>query len=197
MNSDSHIGMRDKISNTNLLPCKNTKRFDCNVLAPYDSKKLILLSNTVLESEVPNYIGKLNYVNMALRDYPDREVLNFLAFGCPVSYTGVKSPLVKVNNHKGAIEYEQCIEDYLRTKIECGATLGPFSKNPLKADLTISPLNSVPKKDGSGTRRVTLNLSYPSQHSGNDGTAKHAYLGEDIHLVYPSVDDLSALVKSN
>ena len=71
--------------------------------------------------------------------------------------------------------------------------LVPFKNNPFESNITISPLNTVPKS--ANKRRVILDLSFPTYHSVNDIIPKYTYLGEAFDLKYPTIDDLVQLVK--
>ena len=75
-----------------------------------------------------------------------------------------------------------------------GATLGPFTHNPLDSKLIVSPLQTVDKK-GSCNRRVVMDLSYPEGQSVNEGIPKDQYQGELVQLKYPSIDNLVDLVR--
>jgi len=60
--------------------------------------------------------------------------------------------------------------------------------------LTVSPLNSVPKRD-SVSRRFISDLSFPKELSVNSGIYKDLYLNQLVELTYPSVDSLVAGLK--
>ena len=45
-------------------------------------------------------------------------------------------------------------------------------------------------KPDSNTRHTIINRSWPTGCSVNDGVKKHSYLGKQLELHYPSVDDL-------
>ncbi|CAG2195533.1 unnamed protein product [Mytilus edulis] len=62
-------------------------------------------------------------------------------------------------------------------------------------NLALSPLNSVPKKD-STERRVIVDLSFPEGEAVNSGIFKDRYLGDEISVSYPTVDDFIMLIKS-
>ena len=47
-------------------------------------------------------------------------------------------------------------------------------------------------KANSDTRRVIIDLSWPKGYSVNDGVDKSAYMGTDFHLIFPTIDDLTA-----
>lgn len=170
-----------------------------------DNDNFINICNSVFDSKTPNYRGRrlsiLNNINILyldymLKDYEDKQIIEFLNYGWPINFSGVIEKQTKlVYNHKGATEYQTLIDKYIKQELLSGATIGPFDCNPLNRDLFISPLNSVPKKD-SLDRRVILDLSYPRNRSVNDSIPKGEYLGVDIELSYPSVDDLAQLIRS-
>ena len=83
---------------------------------------------------------------------------------------------------------------YLRKESFNKAIIGPFKDNPFQSGIKISPLNTVPKKDTT-ERRVILDLSFPKGASLNDFISKDEYLGENIELVYPKVDDFIQLIR--
>ena len=167
-------------------------------------KTFVQLCNNVWDSKLPNYIGcrlsvpsiiNTGYLKSMLQNYGDKQIIDFFTYGWPVSFRGVlTNTYSKFINHKGATEYESVIDNYIKQEVNSGATIGPFTSNPLKGPLFISPLNSVPKKD-SADRRVILDLSYPHNRSVNDGIKKGEYLGEQLELLYPSVDDLAKEIK--
>ena len=76
-----------------------------------------------------------------------------------------------------------------------GTIIGPFKESPFGKDARYSPLDAIPKKD-SAEFRIILNLSYPFEgDSVNDAIAKDSYMGEDVNLTYPGVDDLVKLIR--
>jgi len=137
----------------------------------------------------------IDYLSRQLCDYDDQEVVRLLQYGFPVGYVGPSLPHATFRTHKGAQEFPQAVEDYLRKERALGATLGPFTSNPLIAELALSPLNTVDKDKGLG-RRVILDLSWPHGSAVNDGIDKNKYLDADIQLTYPTVDSLLDIVRS-
>jgi hypothetical protein len=99
-----------------------------------------------------------------------------------------------VINHTGARNFSSHIHDYLEEEAKAGAIIGPFHSSPFEEPITISPLNTVPKKD-TNKRRVIVDLSFPDEGSVNSGIDKNRYLGEEVHLKYPSVDNLVDIVR--
>lgn len=96
--------------------------------------------------------------------------------------------------HKGATDYADELENYISRELWEGILLGPFQANPFKVPICISPLSSVEKRD-LADRRVIMDLSFPPGNSVNDRIPKNIYLGEDICLKYPSIDELVSLIK--
>jgi hypothetical protein len=157
----------------------------------------------VVESGCPNYKGcripvlsKINvdFFRSNLSGFHDKGIIEFLEFGWPIGYDKDTLPVSKGNNHKGATEFSDCINSYLKKEVSLGATLGPFSSNPFLVPLAISPLNTVPK-GGTSDRRVIMDLSHPAGSSVNDGVPKNTYLGEEFSLVYPTIDTFTDIVR--
>ena len=120
-----------------------------------DEIEQVLVCNIVGQSGTYNYQGcripvksdlRLDRWELRWKDYQDREVLEFLRFGWPLSHVGEISNNPSCKNHRGAIDYPQHVEAYLKEETERGATLGPFSKSPFWKPLKVSPLNTVEKR---------------------------------------------------
>ena len=157
----------------------------------------------IIESGVPNYRGEKielpSHLNTQiweekLMGYEDKEVVDFLKYGFPVGYSRSMLPVSEIKNHSGANLYPDYIDNYVRKEVDEGLMLGPLYSNPLQVPISISPLNSVPKKSP-GDRRIIADFSYPPGVSVNDGISKEFYLGESVELTYPSVDSLASLLK--
>lgn len=124
----------------------------------------------------------IDYFRFMLLDYKDNVICDFLEYGFPLGYFGknqqqTSNHAKKVRNHKGAKDFPRSVQDFLHKEKNYGAILGPFKNNPFSCNITISPLNTVPKK-GSEERRIILDLSYPSGFSINDNVSKDFYLGK-------------------
>ena len=107
-------------------------------------------------------------------------------------------PLTNVSakvNYKGALEFPDAINHYLATEHSSNMLFGPFFTNPFPDRTASSPLNSVPKQD-SDERRVILDMSFPSNHSVNDGIDKDHYLEVSIDLTYPTINSFTTMVKA-
>ncbi|VDI14398.1 Hypothetical predicted protein [Mytilus galloprovincialis] len=151
------------------------------------------------DSKIP-VVSHLNidFFKFMLTDYFDRNICQFLEFGFPIgceNCTEFSSEKI-VQNHKGAVEFPDDLEKYLKKEIEKKAVLGPFHVNPFSHDIVISPLNSVPKK-GSQERRIILDLSVKGGGAVNGYIDKDSYLGNEVHLKYPNVDALVELIKKH
>ena len=159
--------------------------------------------DVIVKSGIPNFKGakisvptrlKLDEWSLRLNDYSDSGIIDLLTYGFPMGYSGKDLPVCEVKNHQGATDHAGFIDRYIQKEIEGGLILGPFDNNPLCLPLTISPLNSVPKKD-SLERRVICDFSYPQGTAVNDGISKEMYLGDPVELVYPTVDSLALKLK--
>ncbi|CAG2226402.1 unnamed protein product [Mytilus edulis] len=182
----------DLISDTHWLPIQD---------------KFISDHEIIFSSNMYNYEGvripldthlNIDFFKFMLSDYHDRDICALLEFGFPVGYDYKKhihGASCTVQNHKGAIQFSNDIDKYLRKEIEKKALLGPFHSNPFSHEIIISPLNSVPKKD-TVERRVILDLSTHGGGGVNGGINKDLYLGEEVHLKYPNVDALVEIIKS-
>ena len=130
----------------------------------------IRLHSVIKRSGMPNFRGcripiktglNIGEIRELAVGFPDRDAIDFLEYGFPISFVGEVHQTLPPGNHKGAREFPEAIDDYVRRECELGATLGPFAENPLEdSALAISPLNSMPKTDAS-ERRVILDLSFP------------------------------------
>ncbi|XP_063418371.1 uncharacterized protein LOC134701158 [Mytilus trossulus] len=107
---------------------------------------------------------------------------------------GARSGHLFFRNHSGAIDFPDDIAKYLKKESSYKAIVGPFKANPFSCPSALSPLNSVPKKD-SIERRVIVDLSFPEGEAVNFGISKDRYLGDEISVSYPTVDDFIRLIK--
>jgi len=154
-------------------------------------------------SGLPNFQGEkipiptaLNVDKWAVRleNYGDKDIVSLLKYGFPMGYDRVHPPVSSIINHNGAREFPEFITSYLEKEVDKGLVLGPWYGNYFNEALSISPLNSVPKKV-QGERRVISDLSFPEGQSVNDGINKDVYLGEQVALSYPTVDSLATILK--
>jgi hypothetical protein len=163
-------------------------------------QELVAAHSAIVNSGLPNFQGckiplssplNIDFWRESLCGYDDQVVVEFLQYGFPVGYTHTYLPISEIKNHKGAVEFPEEVNTYLCNEIKMGVMAGPFSSNPLCTPLSISPLNSVPKKNKID-RRIISDLSFPQGSSVNDGIPKGYYLEEEVDLSFPSVDALAS-----
>ena len=80
-----------------------------------------------------------------LKDYFERDLLDFLKYGFPLGYTGQVRPTSVTTNHGSATRYPTHITHYLTTEIGHRAILGPFQSPPFDGNIICNPLMSRPK----------------------------------------------------
>ena len=145
---------------------------------------------------VPSSLN-FEYLEKELADYKDRAIIQLLRYGCPINYEGPGNLSRACHNHRGATDFPEHIERFLKREVEAASVMGPFKSSPFDIPTTVSPLNTVPKRD-SANRRVIVDLSFPKckpLESVNGGISRDCYLGDPIQLRYPSVDNLVNLVR--
>lgn len=62
-----------------------------------------------------------------MKDYEDREFVDLLEFGCPVSVEEEELVRLRCLNHSGATQFPE-IDSYLDKQVSHGATLGPLDE---------------------------------------------------------------------
>ena len=174
-------------------------------LCKHSPHELVMLAYDVIKSGkynsdpdglhiVVNTQWNVPLLDRLLVDYEDKIILQYLLYGWPANRDlKAKDPIRSKINHKGAIDYEHAIKDYLRKEKERGRLAGPFEQLPFSSVTTrigVSPLNTVEKRD-SQDRRIIVDFSWPHGNSVNDGIDKDSYLHESFTLTYPTVDTLA------
>lgn len=165
---------------------------------------LVSLHDIVFSSGQPNYRGcriplksrlQIPIWRNYLQKYEDNIICDYLQFGWPVGYNYEEYgfPVSQPRNHSGATNYPEDINKYLQAQISRRAVAGPFAHMPFSNGMAVSPLNSVPKKDGA-ERRVILDLSWPLDTSVNEGISKSTYEGLEFDLKFPTIDNIADLV---
>ena len=145
---------------------------------------------------VPTHLN-IEHWRALMESDQDSKLVELLEFGFPINYTKNELPAVPFTNHGSATAHSHIIDGYISKELSQGATIGPFTVNPLITDIVLSPLQSVPKKSASdpNARRVVLDLSYPhNDTSVNAGIPRDSYLGDPTTLTYPSIDALANMV---
>ena len=166
----------------------------------------VALHESVRASGQPNYVSCRSPVPSRLNvprwrqylwNYQDSQICDFLEYGWPVGYdySSYGFPCSNLRNHQGALLFPDVIDSYLSAETGRHAVIGPFSVNPFSCPVALSPLNSVPKQDSSELR-IIVDLSWPAGTSVNDCISSSRYLGDDIFLTYPTVDNIASLIWS-
>ena len=137
------------------------------------------------------------FLREKLVGYEDEEVAEFIEFGWPINLQGeesFKQKRGKVRNWKGATEFPEFMEGYIRREVSEGTLLGGFNENPFSSQALCHPLNST-EKDGGKDRRTILDCSYPPGDALNERIPKDSYQGKAMTLTYPGIDDLVEIIK--
>ena len=140
-----------------------------------------------------NNTWNITLLTSLLREYHDKDILEFLQFGFPVEHDDEMPLEFGGRNHKGATDFADEVDKYLEKELALGGTIGPFDAIPFKCPVGVSPLSTRPKKNSS-TRRVIMDCSWPVGASLNDGMSKDMYLSRQVFLWYPTVDTLAKRV---
>ena len=155
-------------------------------LAP--GEDIIELYTAVAQTGVPNYIGARIPVKTSLNipvwrallaNYSNTSLPDFLEFGWPINihpenYNFPQN--VHHSNHRSALDYQADVDLFIDKELRYGAMCGPFRANPFPFPVFPAPLQTVAKRD-SDTRRVVVDLSYPSGQSVNDAIPKNTFFG--------------------
>eukprot|EP00058_Branchiostoma_floridae_P006103 XP_002591591.1 hypothetical protein BRAFLDRAFT_108433 [Branchiostoma floridae] len=145
-------------------------------LAP--GEDIIELYTAVAQTGVPNYIGARIPVKTSLNipvwrallaNYSNTSLPDFLEFGWPINihpenYNFPQN--VHHSNHRSALDYQADVDLFIDKELRYGAMCGPFRANPFPFPVFPAPLQTVAKRD-SDTRRVVVDLSYPSGQQVN------------------------------
>ena len=97
---------------------------------------------------------------------------------------------VTLHNHPTALAHSDQVTKYIAKELSLGCLLGPFATLPWTEQVAVSPMSTRPKKQ-SMKRRIIMDLSWPQDGTAvNDGISAETYMGHQINLHYPTVDDL-------
>ena len=172
----------------NLVPHDLTVKPSAEFLQQYPTEAKLYQS--VIEHGKPNYLGARKLVNhqlnisewCAVEKYiSDKQLIDFLAYGFPIGYTGDKPQTGKFVNHSSARQAPEHVNKYLATEVEKQAALGPLSQSPFVEWWRNNPLMTREKRD-SQDRRVILDLSFPVPTSVNCFIPKNAMEGSEFQV---------------
>ena len=134
-------------------------------------------------------------LDLWLTNYEDRDIIDFIRYGWPLDVSKVALNAATPPNQSGARNNSAKVLEYLEAEKSRGAIIGPFSEAILGENSRFSPLDAIPKKDSSDLRFI-LNLSWPvNGKSVNDAISKDEYMGKEVSLTYPGVDDMIKLIR--
>ena len=161
-----------------------------------DVPNILQAHANVRQSGVPNFMScripvqtqlKVQAWKKYLDSYWDRQLIDLIQFGFPLDFNrSIEIHSTEVN-HTSALTYPEHVSQHISEEIQYGAIWGPFKQLPFPCH--VSPFLTRDKPN-SNNRRVILDLSFPANHSVNDGVEKDKYLGSYFQLKYPSVDDI-------
>ena len=90
----------------------------------------------------------LDLMESLLKDYEDKEVVEWLRYGWPTgSLPTLAPPEMATRNHKGATDFPEQLTKYIHKEASYGAVMGPYKKIPFMGKVGISPLSTRPKRD--------------------------------------------------
>ena len=156
--------------------------------------------NIIRQSQLPNHRlarihvkSSLNIPNweLYLSDYFDKQVIDFLQFGFPLSVS--RQGFVHLEgsyNHSTAIKFDAHVTKYFDQELQWWGIMGPFDNWPLSAVHT-SPL--LTRSKDIDDRRVIVDLSYPP-YTGLNHWVDSKFDGVQYSLTYPSVDMIAQRV---
>ena len=161
------------------------------------------LYRTVVSHGVPNYLGarapvshQLNIANWKKYQhcFRDKQLIDFLAYGFPVGFTGELPPTGNLANHSSAVREPVHVEKYLATEVAKLAALGPLQEPPFEQWWRNNPLMTREKRD-SHDRRVILDLSFPTLTSVNCHIPRNALEGSEFKLRLPNPQQFASKVR--
>ena len=121
-------------------------------------------------------------------------MVDFLKYGWPIcaDRSLIKSGVSR--NHASANKFPDHVDNWLKKGLGKGTIMGPFPVEGITLEGEIfSPLASR-EKSTPGERRIIMDLSFPEGSSVNDAIDKDKFLGDEIKLRYPKVDNLVSIV---
>ena len=160
----------------------------------------LMLSHLVNKLGYPNRFGAripiannwdLGRLEQLLIGYEDKEVVEWLKYRWPTGrLPSLPDPAKTFKNHKGATDHPEALKKYISKEKSKGAVMGPFNVIPFHKKVGIVPISTRPKKC-TQERRIIIDLSFPEGESVNNGMIKDNYMGQQVKLTFPRVDDLA------
>ena len=81
-----------------------------------------------------------------LKAYPDRKIVDYLAFGWPINFDRRSPLLASYKNHPSADNFSEDVEHYIATELAHGALVGPFAGPPPRARHAHQPVDDENEK---------------------------------------------------
>ena len=125
--------------------------------------------------------------------YWDKQLPLLIHYGFPLEFDHDITLTHTGNNHPSATQHVSDVKIYQDEEASFNAILGPFTELPYP-NLHLS-LFMIRDKPGSQNRHVIIDLSYPHHHSVNAGVNKDHYLGTELILTLPSIDNMTNEIK--
>ena len=179
-----------------LLPQTNSKKFcGTNPVKLYDITRRentfnFMSSQIQVKSQLhPDVWEKF------LKGYWDKQLPYLIRYGFPLDFDKNSKLGKSHENHKSALMFPGDIDQYLKEEIEFGAIVGPFGEPPLTNFHT--SLFMTREKPGGDHRRVIMDLSFPHGLAVNSKINKDSYLGTNLILILPSIDQITSKVKKH
>ena len=147
----------------------------------YNQSSHTLYQKTFPESPLPAWAE-------ALKNYHKEEVALFflrgIAHGFRIGFIPGSIRLKPARqNLEGALSHPQIVEDYLKEEVRLGRVVGPLSPS-IQTNCQINRFGVMPKRHQPNNWRLIVDLSFPKDHSINNGIPKHL-----CSLKYISIDD--------
>ena len=158
----------------------------------YDVRASGLPNYMSVKREVPSQLKCDNW-DKYLKDYHDAEMVQFLRYGWPVTYTVPLPPRPVLENHASATRHAGVVKAFIAKELDKNALIGPFAEPPFTPWTQTSPLMTRDKPDGSG-KRVIVDLSFPEGQSVNDGIRRNFVQGTDCFYSLLTAWDLATLI---
>lgn len=126
----------------------------------------------------------------------DEWVIEMIMYGFPLQYNGPSDPHngVELANHSSATAYNEHIDRFVKSELECQTLIGPFDNKPFDW-CSIAPIMTRPKSDPT-KRRIIVDFSYPENQGINAFIDKNMVFGTYVEHRLPSVNDAVECVKS-
>ena len=137
---------------------------------------------------------RLNNWTAFLHCHPDQTFVSYihsgLSSGFRIGYNR-QAPSLKTTsrNHPSAFENASVVRSHINAEVQAGRLVGPL-KQALTPLLHTSPIGLVPKAHQPGKWRLIVDLSFPRDHSANEGISL-----ELASMSYARVDDAVELIR--